>query len=158
MVNPSSQRLDVWQLLVERDGPALYGAGWDRARYATPFFDALRAYAAFPVGQFHALPVARGASIFNSRSLQDMGDFYGRNIFMAETSLTSGGLDSLLDPHGALRDAMDKAADTWNNNSTFFVTNGTSTANKIVVQSLTRPGDIVLIDRTATNHTTTGWY
>jgi arginine decarboxylase len=118
-----------------------------RARYTTPFFDALRAYAAAPVGQFHALPVARGASIFNSRSLQDMGEFYGRNIFMAETSSTSGGLDSLLDPRGALRDAMDKAADTWNAHSTHFVTNGTSTANKIVLQSLTQPGDIVLIDR-----------
>src|ERR1700758_1519037 len=118
-----------------------------RNRFATPFFDALRAYAAAPVGQFHALPVARGASIFNSKSLQDMGEFYGRNIFMAETSTTSGGLDSLLDPHGNIKKAMDKAAKTWNANHTYFVTNGTSTANKIVVQSLTRPGDIVLIDR-----------
>ncbi|ORV49877.1 amino acid decarboxylase [Mycolicibacter engbaekii] len=118
-----------------------------RKRYATPFFDALRAYAAEPVGQFHALPVARGASIFNSRTLQDMGEFYGRNIFMAETSSTSGGLDSLLDPHGTIRVAMNKAAKTWNADHTYFVTNGTSTANKIVVQALTRPGDIVLIDR-----------
>lgn len=118
-----------------------------RNRFATPFFDALRAYAAAPVGQFHALPVARGASIFNSTSLQDMGEFYGRNIFMAETSTTSGGLDSLLDPHGNIKTAMDKAAVTWNADHTYFVTNGTSTANKIVVQSLTRPGDIVLIDR-----------
>jgi len=118
-----------------------------RNRYTTPFFDALRAYAARPAGQFHALPVARGASIFNSKSLQDMGEFYGRNIFMAETSTTSGGLDSLLDPHGNIRSAMDKAAKTWNANQTYFVTNGTSTANKIVVQALTRPGDIVLIDR-----------
>jgi arginine decarboxylase len=118
-----------------------------RNRFATPFFDALRAYAAAPVGQFHALPVARGASIFNSKSLQDMGEFYGRNIFMAETSSTSGGLDSLLDPHGNIRAAMNKAAVTWNANHTYFVTNGTSTANKIVVQALTRPGDIVLIDR-----------
>ncbi len=118
-----------------------------RKRFATPFFDALRAYAAEPVGQFHALPVARGASIFNSKSLQDMGEFYGRNIFMAETSSTSGGLDSLLDPHGTIRAAMDKAAITWNADHTYFVTNGTSTANKIVVQALTRPGDIVLIDR-----------
>jgi arginine decarboxylase len=116
-------------------------------RYATPFFDALRAYAASPVGQFHALPVARGASIFNSKSLHDMGEFYGRNIFMAETSTTSGGLDSLLDPHGNIKKAMDKAALTFNANQTYFVTNGTSTANKIVVQALTRPGDIVLIDR-----------
>ncbi|MBV9353788.1 MAG: aminotransferase class I/II-fold pyridoxal phosphate-dependent enzyme [Mycobacterium sp.] len=118
-----------------------------RNRFATPFFDALRAYAAAPVGQFHALPVARGASIFNSKSLHDMGEFYGRNIFMAETSTTSGGLDSLLDPHGNIKKAMDKAALTWNANQTYFSTNGTSTANKIVVQSLTRPGDIVLIDR-----------
>ncbi|WP_082965935.1 aminotransferase class I/II-fold pyridoxal phosphate-dependent enzyme, partial [Mycobacterium kubicae] len=118
-----------------------------RNRFATPFFDALRVYAAAPVGQFHALPVARGASIFNSKSLQDMGEFYGRNIFMAETSTTSGGLDSLLDPHGNIKKAMDKAAVTWNADHTYFVTNGTSTANKIVVQSLTRPGDIVLIDR-----------
>ena len=100
-----------------------------------------------PAGQFHALPIARGASIFNSKSLQDMGEFYGRNIFMAETSTTSGGLDSLLDPHGNIKKAMDKAANTWNSDHTYFVTNGTSTANKIVVQSLTRPGDIVLIDR-----------
>ncbi|MDT5175148.1 MAG: hypothetical protein QOG37_2399 [Mycobacterium sp.] len=118
-----------------------------RNRFSTPFFDALRAYASAPVGQFHALPIARGASIFNSKSLQDMGEFYGRNIFMAETSTTSGGLDSLLDPHGNIKKAMDKAAVTWNANHTYFVTNGTSTANKIVVQSLTRPGDIVLIDR-----------
>jgi arginine decarboxylase len=118
-----------------------------RNRYATPFFDALRVYAAEPVGQFHALPIARGASIFNSKSLQDMGEFYGRNIFMAETSTTSGGLDSLLDPHGNIKKAMDKAARTWRSDHTYFVTNGTSTANKIVVQSLTRPGDIVLIDR-----------
>ena len=111
-----------------------------RNRFATPFFDALRAYAAAPVGQFHALPIARGASIFNSKSLQDMGEFYGRNIFMAETSTTSGGLDSLLDPHGNIKKAMDKAARTWHANHTYFVTNGTSTANKIVVQSLTRPG------------------
>lgn len=118
-----------------------------RHRYETPFFDALRAYAAAPVGQFHALPVARGASIFNSKSLQDMGEFYGRNIFMAETSSTSGGLDSLLDPHGNIKSAMDKASNTWRSNQTYFSTNGTSTANKIVVQALVRPGDIVLIDR-----------
>jgi Orn/Lys/Arg decarboxylase, major domain len=42
---------------------------------------------------------------------------------------------------------MDKAAVTWNSHATYFVTNGTSTGNEIVVQSLTWPGDIVLIDR-----------
>jgi arginine decarboxylase len=118
-----------------------------RRRYRAPFFDALREYADAPVGQFHALPVARGASVFNSKTLGDMADFYGRNIFMAETSASAGGLDSLLDPHGSIRDAMVKASKTWGARRTYFATNGTSTANKIVVQALTRPGDIVLIDR-----------
>ena len=118
-----------------------------RRRYRAPFFDALREYADAPVGQFHALPVARGASVFNSKTLTDMADFYGRNIFMAETSASSGGLDSLLDPHGSIREAMVKASVTWGARRTYFATNGTSTANKVVVQALTRPGDIVLIDR-----------
>jgi len=148
---PIEEGADIYDRTFYRlnDATDLYSTllGGIRNRFATPFFDALRAYAAAPVGQFHALPVARGASIFNSKSLQDMGEFYGRNIFMAETSSTSGGLDSLLDPHGTLRHAMDKAAKTWCAEQTYFVTNGTSTANKIVVQSLVRPGDIVLIDR-----------
>jgi arginine decarboxylase len=118
-----------------------------RRRYETPFFDALRRYAAAPIGQFHALPVARGASVFKSRWLQDMGEFYGHNIFHAETSSTSGGLDSLLDPHGTVKQAMRKASKAFGSRETYLVTNGTSTANKVVVQALTRPGDIVLIDR-----------
>ena len=44
------------------------------------------------------------------------------------------------------RDAQDLAADTFGSRQTFFVTNGTSTANKIVVQALVEPGDIVMVD------------
>ena len=49
---------------------------------------------------FHALPISRGKSITKSHWIQDMGEFYGPNIFLAETSSTTGGLDSLLQPHG----------------------------------------------------------
>jgi arginine decarboxylase len=118
-----------------------------RDRYRTPLFDALKRYAERPIGNFHALPIARGNSIFNSKWIRDMGEFYGRNIFMAETSSTSGGLDSLLEPTGTIMEAQKKAAQVWGAQHTFFATNGTSTSNKIVVQALTKPGDIVLIDR-----------
>ncbi|MCB1940719.1 MAG: ornithine decarboxylase, partial [Candidatus Accumulibacter sp.] len=73
--------------------------------------------------------------------------FYGMNIFLAETSATSGGLDSLLEPHGPIKRAQEKAARAFGAKQTFFATNGTSTCNKIVVQAIVRPGDIVLIDR-----------
>jgi arginine decarboxylase len=118
-----------------------------RARMSAPFFDALREYANRPIGNFHALPIARGHSVFNSRWIRDFGRFYGENLFMAESSSTAGGLDSLLDPTGTIREAQELAARCFGAQRTFFVTNGTSTANKIVHMAMLRPGDIVLIDR-----------
>jgi arginine decarboxylase len=114
-------------------------------RYETPFFNALRRYSAKPTGVFHALPISRGNSISCSHWIRDMEQFYGRAIFQAETSATSGGLDSLLQPHGPLKRAQERAAHAFGARHTFFVTNGTSTANKIVLQALIRPGDIVLL-------------
>ncbi|UTW54733.1 aminotransferase class I/II-fold pyridoxal phosphate-dependent enzyme [Kordiimonas sp. SCSIO 12610] len=116
-------------------------------RYKTPFFTALKDYSAKPTGVFHALPISRGKSIIKSHWIQDMGEFYGLNIFLAETSSTSGGLDSLLEPHGPIKEAQELTARAFGSKQTFFATNGTSTCNKIVVQSLVKNGDIVLIDR-----------
>ena len=117
------------------------------ARYETPFFTALKEYSRQPTGVFHALPISRGKSITRSNWIRDMGDFYGMNIFLAETSATSGGLDSLLEPQGPIKKAQELASRAFGSRQTFFATNGTSTCNKIVVQAIVRPGDIVLIDR-----------
>jgi arginine decarboxylase len=116
-------------------------------RYRTPYFDNLKKYAQRPIGTFHALPVARGKSIFKSNWIRDMGEFYGANLFLAESSATTGGLDSLLEPTGNIKLAQDAAARAFGGDRAFFVTNGTSTSNKIVHQAIVRPGDIVLIDR-----------
>ncbi len=116
-------------------------------RYETPFFSALMDYSRKPTGVFHAMPISRGNSIYRSQWLQDFGEFYGRNIFLAETSATTGGLDSLLQPIGPLKKAQEMAARAYNSQHTYFVTNGTSTANKIVLQALVKPDDLVLIDR-----------
>jgi arginine decarboxylase len=118
-----------------------------QARFKTPFFTALKEYSKQPTGVFHALPISRGKSISRSHWIQDMGAFYGPNIFLAETSATSGGLDSLLEPHGPIKEAQELAARAFGAKQTFFATNGTSTCNKVVVQALVRPGDIVLVDR-----------
>ncbi|MCA9727941.1 MAG: ornithine decarboxylase, partial [Candidatus Eisenbacteria bacterium] len=115
------------------------------ARFETPFFEALRKYSRKPTGMFHALPISRGRTIARSHWIQDMGRFYGNNIFLAETSATTGGLDSLLQPTGSLKHAQELAARAFGARRTYFVTNGTSTANKIVMQSLVQPGDLVLL-------------
>ena len=114
-------------------------------RFDAPFFSALTEYSLKPTGVFHALPISRGKSISKSHWIQDMGRFYGTNIFLAETSSTTGGLDSLLQPTGPLKVAQEKVARAFGSRQSFLVTNGTSTANKIVTQALVVPGDLVLL-------------
>src|SRR5688572_26430274 len=116
-------------------------------RNVTPFFDNLKKYAQKPVGTFHALPVARGKSIFKSDWIRDMGEFYGANLFLAESSATSGGLDSMLEPTGNIKKAQELTARAFGADRVFYVTNGTSTSNKMVHQALLEPGDIVIADR-----------
>lgn len=117
------------------------------ARFETPYFDNLKRYSQRPIGTFHALPVARGKSIFKSNWIRDMGEFYGITLFLAESSATTGGLDSLLEPTGTIKRAQDMAARAFGADHVFFVTNGTSTSNKMIEQALLTPGDIVIVDR-----------
>ncbi|HEU5188572.1 MAG TPA: decarboxylase [Methylomirabilota bacterium] len=116
-------------------------------RYETPYFSNLKKYAQRPIGTFHALPIARGKSVFRSNWIRDMGQFYGTNLFLAESSATTGGLDSLLEPTGNIKKAQDLAARAFGAKRAYLATNGTSTSNKIVVQAVCRPGDIVIVDR-----------
>jgi arginine decarboxylase len=116
-------------------------------RFQSPFFDNLKDYAKRPIGTFHALPIARGKSIFKSDWIRDMGEFYGINLFLAESSATTGGVDSLLEPTGTIKKAQALAARAFGGDHAFFVTNGTSTSNKMVHQALCAPGDIVILDR-----------
>ncbi len=118
-----------------------------KERFNTPFYTALKEYSKKPTGVFHAMPVSRGNSVFKSNWIDDFGEFYGRNLFLAETSSTTGGLDSLLQPTGPLKKAQKLAAKAFGSRHTFFVTNGTSTSNKIVLQAMIEPDDLVLIDR-----------
>ena len=116
-------------------------------RYETPYFDNLKKYAQRPIGTFHALPIARGKSVFRSNWIRDMGQFYGTNILFAESSATTGGLDSLLEPTGNIKKAQEAVARAFGAKRAYFGTNGTSTSNKIVVQAVCKPGDIVIVDR-----------
>lgn len=82
-------------------------------RYWAPFFTALRDYSHKPTGVFHALPISRGKSVVDSHWIQEMVSFYGLEVFLAETSATCGGLDSLLESTGPLREAQRLAAETF---------------------------------------------
>ena len=74
-------------------------------------------------------------------------DFFGANTFKADVSVSVGELGSLLDHSGPHRDAEKYMAETFNADRSYIVTNGTSTANKIIGLYSAPAGSTVLIDR-----------
>ena len=74
-------------------------------------------------------------------------DFYGENLFRTDLSVSVGELGSLLDHSGRVDEAERNAARIFGAETTFFVLNGTSTANQIVAHSAIVAGDVVLADR-----------
>ncbi|MGY6089448.1 ornithine decarboxylase SpeF [Avibacterium paragallinarum] len=74
-------------------------------------------------------------------------DFYGENIFRSDICNADVKLGDLLIHEGAACEAQKHAANVFNADKTYFVLNGTSAANKVVLNALLSPGDLVLFDR-----------
>lgn len=74
-------------------------------------------------------------------------DFYGPNAFKSDVSVSMGELGSLLDHSGPHKDAEEYIAKTFNADRSYIVTNGTSTANKIVGMFSAPAGSTILVDR-----------
>jgi arginine decarboxylase len=123
--------------------------------FEAPYWESLKQYSKNPAVSFHALPIGQGQSL--SSSINDFEAFYGERHFSAETSLTATPLDTLLNPRGSIRQAQIKAAKAFGAVTdahcpypacgTRFVTNGTSTANSIVISAFVKPDDFVLLER-----------
>ena len=127
-------------------------------RYDTPFFTNLKRYAQRPIGTFHALPVARGKSVFHSNWIRDIGHFYGMNLFLAESSATTRrpGQSARTDRQHQ-EGPGERGARAFGASALFFGTNGTSTSNKIVVQAICGRAISCWSTATATSRTTTVW-
>ncbi|MEE4191278.1 MAG: aminotransferase class I/II-fold pyridoxal phosphate-dependent enzyme [Halieaceae bacterium] len=114
---------------------------------ATPFADTLRDYVRSAKDAWHTPGHSGGDSMKDSPWVAEFYHFLGEHIFDADLSVSVQILDSLLEPHSVIQDAQELAARAFGARHTFFSTNGTSTANKVILQSLLHPGDKVLLDR-----------
>ncbi len=117
----------------------------ERAR--TPFFDALRSYVAAAKDSWHTPGHFSGDSLRGSPWVDDFYQFMGENVFTTDLSVSVKALDSLMDPIGVIADAQQMAAKAFGARRTLFATNGTSTANKVILQTLISPGVKLLLDR-----------
>ena len=117
----------------------------ERAR--TPFYDQLKNYVWMAKDQWHTPGHSSGESLRGSPWVNDFYDFMGEHVFDADLSVSVPMLDSLMDPKGVIAEAQHMAAQAFGARRTFFATNGTSTANKVIFQTLLAPGEKLLLDR-----------
>jgi len=117
----------------------------ERAR--TPFYDALKNYVWMAKDQWHTPGHSSGESLRASPWVSDFYEFMGEHVFDADLSVSVPMLDSLMEPKGVIAEAQAMAAKAFGARRTFFATNGTSTANKVIFQTLLAPGEKLLLDR-----------
>ena len=112
-----------------------------------PFFRALRSYALGGADSWHAPGHSGGVAFLKSPVGAIFHDFFGQNMLRADVCNAVEELGQLLDHTGPVAEAERNAARIFSADHLFFVTNGTSTSNKIVWNALVSPGDVVVVDR-----------
>ena len=112
-----------------------------------PFFKALVQHTAQSNYSWHTPGHGGGVAYRKSPVGQAFHQFFGENTLRSDLSVSVPELGSLLDHTGPLAEAEARAARNFGADNTFFVINGTSTANKIVWHSMVGRDDLVLVDR-----------
>lgn len=113
----------------------------------TPFYDQLKKYVLMAKDAWHTPGHSSGDSLRDSPWVGDFYEFIGEHIFRADLSVSVPLLDSLMEPTGVIAEAQKIAAKAFGSQRTYFATNGTSTANKVIFQTLLAPGDKLILDR-----------
>lgn len=112
-----------------------------------PFFKALLDYAEDGSYSWHCPGHSGGVAFLKSPIGQMYHQFYGENMLRADVCNSVEELGQLLDHDGAIGASERNAARIFNADHCFFVTNGTSTSNKMVWHHTVAPGDVVVVDR-----------
>jgi arginine decarboxylase len=112
-----------------------------------PFFAALVDFSAEHEYSWHTPGHTGGTAFLKTAVGRVFHDFFGEQVFRSDLSVSVGELGSLMDHSGPVGAAEANAARIFGADMTFFVLNGTSTANQIVGHSCIVPGDVVLADR-----------
>ena len=112
-----------------------------------PFFKGLVKYVEQGYAQFDC-PGHHGGAYFTKHPAgHAFYDFFGENMFRADLCNADVAMGDLLIHQGPALAAQQHAAKVYNADKTYFVLNGTSTSNKVVLNAVVAPGDIVLYDR-----------
>jgi arginine decarboxylase len=114
---------------------------------APPFFRALTRYAQESSYSWHCPGHSGGVAFLKSPVGRMFHQFFGESMLRADVCNAVEELGQLLDHTGPVAASERNAARIFGADHLFFVTNGTSTSNKIVWHYTVAPGDVVVVDR-----------
>ena len=141
VIDGSTTNFDLYKRQIEA------AAAKYEASMLPPFFQALANYVEDGNSQFDC-PGHQGGQFFCKHPAgRAFYDFFGENVFRADLCNADVKLGDLLIHEGSAVEAQQHAAQVYNADKTYFVLNGTSSSNKVVLNALLTPGDIVLYDR-----------
>ena len=109
----------------------------------TPYFDVLLDYVDSGVIPFHTPGHMQGRGM--DRALRD---FLGDNVLAIDLTQIRG-LDDLLQPSEAIDDAQRLAAEAYGADHSFFLINGSTSGNQIMMMSALNPGEQIALPRNA---------
>src|SRR5690349_9678067 len=144
-----SEAVDGYFYREERDYRGIYRIlnAQMQEKADTPFYDALKSYVLMAKDAWHTPGHSSGDSLRDSPWINDFYEFMGEHVFDADLSVSVPMLDSLMEPTGVIAESQKLAAKAFGARRTFFATNGTSTGNKVIFQTLIAPGEKLLLDR-----------
>lgn len=114
-----------------------------------PMFKALVDFSETHEYSWHTPGHEGGTAFLKSPVGRAFWQFFGQQVFRSDLSVSVAEVGSLLDHSGPIGQAERRAASVFGADMTFFVTNGTSTSNRIVYQASVTAGDVMLLDRNA---------
>jgi arginine decarboxylase len=114
---------------------------------APPFFKELVDYAQDGSYSWHCPGHSGGVAFLKSPVGQMFHQFFGENMLRADVCNAVDELGQLLDHTGPVAESELNAARIFYADHCFFVTNGTSTSNKVVWHANVAADDIVVVDR-----------
>ncbi|BDH45915.1 ornithine decarboxylase SpeF [Salmonella enterica subsp. enterica serovar Choleraesuis] len=112
-----------------------------------PFFGRLVDYVGKAYSPFDCPGHQGGQFFLRHPAGRQFFEYFGETLFRSDLCNADVAMGDLLIHEGAPCEAQQHAAKVYNADKTYFVLNGTSAANKVVLNALLTPGDLVLFDR-----------
>ncbi|KKA09841.1 arginine decarboxylase [Pseudomonas ogarae] len=124
-------------------------AAIERYRQAVlpPMFGALLKFARSYEYSWHTPGHAGGTAFLKSTAGRAFYEFFGENLLRSDLSISVGELGSLLDHSGPIGQGERYAAKVFGAHRTYYVTNGSSMSNRVILMASVTRDQIALCDR-----------